>query len=186
MFRKAINGMSLLSLGASLVFLRERCDRNWANIQVSLKKRANLIPQLESVVKEYLSHESNLQTGLALLRERSKTVDNSRDMDQYMAAEHVSLAELSARIEQYPDLKGTTLIQDFHKRLVKLENEVALIRSGFNDAVTQYLTRRQTFPDNLIAKLFGFQSRTRLSYNEAAHQIPLITRESFTPDSFTP
>jgi hypothetical protein len=222
MFKKAINGMSLLSLGASLVFLgailvsgsnggfssvdfiqaalispafllmvvlvmmyndlvflRERCDRNWANIQVSLKKRANLIPQLEAVVKEYLRHESNLQTGLALLRERSRAVDNSRDMDQYMAAEHISLAELSARIEQYPDLKATTLIADFHRRLVKLENEVALIRSGFNDAVTQYLTRTQTFPDNLISKLFGFQTRTRLSFEEAAHKIPTVQSDSF-------
>ncbi|MFT5561190.1 MAG: hypothetical protein ACI9Z9_001067, partial [Litorivivens sp.] len=61
-----------------LIFLRERCERNWANIQVSLKKRANLIPRLESVVKEYLSHEKNLQTGLALLRERSQNINSSQ------------------------------------------------------------------------------------------------------------
>jgi hypothetical protein len=119
-----------------LVFLKERCERNWANIQVSLKKRADLIPQLESVVKEYLSHESNLQSDLALLRERSRNISSGGDMDAYMAAEHVFIAELQARIEQYSDLQGSRLIQDFHKRLVKLENEVALIREGFNDAVT--------------------------------------------------
>ena len=157
-----------------LVFLRERCERNWANIQVSLKKRADLIPQLESVVKEYLSHENNLQSGLALLRERSGRITSGKDMDAYMAAEHVSIAELQARIEQYPDLKGTKLIQDFHKRLVKLENEVALIRNGFNDAVTQFRTRTQTFPDNLLANAFGFKPRTLLSYAEAAHPIPKI------------
>ena len=162
----------LIMMFNDLIFLRERCERNWANIQVSLKKRANLIPRLESVVKEYLSHEQNLQTGLALLRERSQNINNSRDMDRYMAAEHVSITELSAHIEQYPDLKGTDLVADFHRRLVKLENEVALIRSGFNDAVTQYLIRLQKFPDNIVARLFRFKPKTRLAFSKAAHSIP--------------
>lgn len=157
-----------------LVFLKERCERNWANIQISLKKRADLIPRLESVVKEYLDHEANLQQGLALLRERAGKIDTESDMDRYMAAEHVSIAELSARIEQYPDLKGTELMQDFHRRLVKLENEVALIRAGFNDAITQYRTRTQTFPDNILARWFNFKPREMLSYAEKAHPIPEI------------
>lgn len=157
-----------------LVFLKERCERNWSNIQVSLKKRADLIPRLESVVKEYLDHESHLQQGLALLRERSRNIATEQDMDRYMAAEHISIGELKARIEQYPDLKGTELLQDFHRRLVKLENEVALIRAGFNDAVTQYKTRTQTFPDNFLAKTFGFKPRNMLSYAEHAHPIPQV------------
>lgn len=217
MFRKAIKGMGLLSIGASLVFLgaiwlsgangafssidflqaalisrvflllimvvmmyndliflREHCERNLANIQVSLKKRANLIPQLESVVKEYLSHEQHLHTGLAMLRERSQNTSNSQDIDQYMAAEHATIVELSARIVQYPDLKGTGLIQDFHRRLVKLENEIALIRSGFNNAVERYRTRCETFPDNLLAKCFSFKPKSQLVYSEAAHKIPKV------------
>jgi LemA protein len=113
-------------------------------------------------------------SGIALLRERSQNINNSQDMDRYMAAEHVSIAELSARIEEYPDLKGTDLVADFHRRLLKLEIEVALIRSGFNDAVTQYLIRLQTFPDNLVARLFRFKPRTRLVFSEAAHQIPRV------------
>ena len=156
-----------------LIFLRERCERNWANIQVSLKKRADLIPQLENVVRQYLSHESDLLTGLALLRERSRTISSEQDMDRYMATEHISIGELQALIEQYPDLKGTALLQDFHKRLVKLENEVALIRAGFNDAITQYQTRTQTFPDNLLATVFRFVPRPLLSYSEQAHAIPI-------------
>ncbi len=158
-----------------LVFLRERCERNWSNIQVSLKKRADLIPRLEAVVKEYMTHETHLQQGLALLRARSGEISTTGDMDQYMAAEHVSIAELSARIEQYPELKATAMIQDFHRRLVKLENEVALIRSGFNDAVTQYKTRLGTFPDNILARLFRFSPRPLLSYSEAAHPIPKVS-----------
>ncbi|MFN3239556.1 MAG: LemA family protein [Pseudomonadales bacterium] len=157
-----------------LVFLRERCERNWANIQVSLKKRADLLPRLESVVKEYLGHEQHLQQGLALLRERSRGIHSEGAMDQYMAAEHVSLAELQARIEQYPDLKASGLLQDFHKRLVTLENEVALIRTGYNDAVTQFRIRTLTFPDNLLAKLFNFSPRAMLSYRESAHPIPRV------------
>ena len=217
MFRKAINGMALLSIGASLVFLgaiwlcgvngsfssidflqaaaispafllliigimmyndlvflQQRCERNWANIQVSLKKRSNLVPQLQAVVKEYLSHEKHLQTGLALLRERSQRTEKNEDIEKYMAAEHAAIAELSARIEQYPDLKGTLIVQDFHRRLVVLENEIALIRSGFNNSVEQYLTRIQTFPDNLLAKSLGFKAKTQLEFSEAAYKIPKV------------
>lgn len=157
-----------------LVFLKQRCERNWANIQVSLKKRANVIPRLETIVKEYLAHESHLQQGLALLRERSRASDTEEAVDQYMAIEHESIAELNARIEDYPDLKGIDLVSDLNERLIKLENEVALIRAGFNNAVMQYQTRKATFPDNILARIFGFKDLTRLSFDKSAHALPEV------------
>jgi hypothetical protein len=159
-----------------LIFLKQRCDRNWANIQVSLKKRADLVPQLESVVKKYLAHESDLQQNLATLRERRRRVDTTADMDDYMALEHASIDGLNARVEQYPELEGIDLISVFNRRLIKLENEVALIRAGFNDAVTEYQTRCQSFPDNLLASIFGFKSVSLLSYTERAHHVPPLVR----------
>jgi len=161
---------------SSPIYLKQRCDRNWANIQVSLKKRANLVPQLEQVVKQYLSHEAELQLDLVALRERRASANNSQNFDDYMALEHRAIAQVRARIEQYPDLEGIDLISVFNRRLIKLENEVALIRAGFNDAVTQYQIRCQTFPDNLFARTFNFPVRDLLHYTASAHRVPNVTR----------
>jgi hypothetical protein len=161
-----------------LVFLRQRCDRNWANIQVSLNKRADLIPQLEQVVKQYLSHESQLQKELVRLRELRQEVANARDFDEYISTEHETINQLSARIEQYPDLEGIDLIAVFNRRLIKLENEVALIRAGFNDAVTEYEIRSQSFPDNILARLFRFPAVELLRYDLHAHSVPAVSVKS--------
>lgn len=157
-----------------LVFLRQRCDRNWANIQVSLKKRADLVPQVEQVVKEFLSHEQDLQASLAQLREQRRLAETVADVDSYLALEHQTIDTIGARVEAYPDLKGMDLVGVFNRRLIKLENEISLIRAGFNDAVTQYEIRRATFPDNLLAKLFRFEPRQTLRFTDEAHRIPPV------------
>ena len=161
----------LILMFNDLVFLRQRCDRNWANIQVSLKKRANLIPTLENVVAQYLQHEKSLQEELARLREMRGTATSSKAVDDYAAQEHAVIEGISVAVEAYPDLVGIDLISDFNQRLIRLENEIALIRAGFNDAVTQYETRRQTFPDSLLAQGLGFKSINLLGYTSEAHLI---------------
>ncbi len=217
MFRKAFTGQSLLSVGASLlflvavwmggsngqfssldfvlaaliapvfltmvvvmlmyndlVFLRQRCERNWANIQVSLKKRATLVPQLQQVAREYLAFEEELQTELAELRTASSSATTAGAVDNVMALEHRSIDRINTTIEAYPDLKGTTVMADLSRRLISLENEVAMIRAGFNDAVTQYQTRIQSFPDSLLAQMFRFPSIDMLTFDARAHQIPQV------------
>lgn len=154
-----------------LIFLQQRCDRNWANIQVSLKKRSQLVPQLESVVKEYLEHEKSLQEHLAELRSLRNSASTSRDIDEYMSKEHLVIDEVQASIEAYPDLKGIDLVEAFSKRLIRLENEIAMIRAGFNDSVEHYETRRQSFPDNVLAGLARLTPRDLLHYTERAHQV---------------
>ena len=166
-----------------LVFLRQRCERNWANIDVSLKKRAELIPQLERVVQRYLQHEAGLQQALAQLRNQRTQVHDVPAADAYMAAEARVIDELALTLEQYPDLKGHLVLADFNRRLIKLENEIALIRAGFNDAVMQYNTRLQSFPDNLLARLGHFKPVSALQFAGAAHQVPVIDLEQGAADS---
>lgn len=161
-----------------LVFLRERCRRNWANIQVSLKKRADLLPQLEQVVKEYLKHESELQQQLVALRERRANTTDSSEVDDYLAAEHQAISELLITIEQYPELEGIDLIAAFNRRLIKLENEVSLIRAGFNDAVLHYQTRIESFPDNFLARWLGFEAVSALTFKKEAHDVPRVQLRS--------
>ena len=157
-----------------LVFLRERCERDWANIQVSLKKRSNLIPRLQNIAKTYLAHEAHLQRGLALLRSRFQQAKNASSVDEYMQIEHESINELNLRLEAYPELEGNAVVADLSRRLIKLENEVALIRAGFNEAVMQYHTRCESFPDILLARLFRFKRIDLLKFDQAAHEIPQV------------
>lgn len=165
----------LILMFNDLVFLRQRCERNWANIQVSLKKRADLVPQLEAVVKQYLAHERSLQESLVKLREQRQQIESVQDVDAYLKREFESIDSIKAQVEAYPDLKGMDLIAVFNRRLIKLENEVALIRAGYNDAVTAYQTRCQTFPDNLLARLFGFHPRDVLKFTQKAHEVPVVS-----------
>lgn len=165
----------LILMYNDLVFLKQRCERNWANIQVSLKKRATLIPQLEKVAKEYLDHEASLQDELAALRAARETATDADGVDRYMEKEHASIDAIMARVEAYPDLKGSSVIEDLTNRLIRLENEVALIRAGFNDAVQQYRTRIQTFPDNLLASVFGFRAMDLLHFDRRVHRMPDVS-----------
>lgn len=155
-----------------LVFLKRRCDRNWANIQISLKKRSTLLPRIETVVKANMEHEASLQEHLAELRTSSSNAQTVDDLDKYIAIEHRAINKLLVTLEAYPDLKSGKVVMDFTRRIIKLENEIALIRQGFNDSVMQYNTRIATFPDNLFARPFGFNRLSTLSFDEQVHTIP--------------
>ena len=157
-----------------LIFLRQRCERNWANINVSLKKRATLLPRLQKVVKRYFEHEKELQQELAKLRTPQADINQVSDVDSYIRHEARMIERLGVTVENYPDLKGTELAQNFHKRLIKLENEIALIRAGFNDAVTHYNTRISSFPDILLSKLFKFKPLSTLSFALKTREVPKV------------
>ncbi len=159
-----------------LVFLRQRCERNWSNIQVSLKKRATLVPRLEAIVKEYLSHEQSVLEKIASLRDKRNAAQDTASLDEYMALEHSAIEDLNIRVEEYPDLKANVMTADLMRRLIKLENEVALIRAGYNDSVMLFNTRVQTFPDNLLAGVFRFAEKSSLRFTDDAHRIvPAVT-----------
>ena len=152
-----------------IVFLKQRCERDWANIQVSLKKRATLIPRLQVIVKQYLAHEKALLVQLTTLRSKAKQANSGESVDAYMALEHAAIDSISVRLQAYPELQSNVAVADLRRHLVKLENEVALMRAGFNNAVMVYNTRIETFPDNLLAKVLRFKVRDTLDYDAAAH-----------------
>jgi hypothetical protein len=152
-----------------IIFLKQRCESDWANIQVSLKKRATLIPRLQVIVKQYLAHEKTLMEQLTTLRSKAKRANSGESVDAYMALEHAAIDSISVRLQAYPELQGNVAVADLRRHLVKLGNEVALMRAGFNNAVMVYNTRIETFPDNLLAKVLRFKVRDTLGYDAAAH-----------------
>lgn len=140
-----------------LVFLRQRSDRDRANIDVALKKRKNLIPHWQSVVKGYLAHEQRLQQHLVKLREAHKTVlADPTFLPRYENFEKAVLARIQVKVEQYPDLQGEKMVGDMMKKISALETEIAYLRAGYNNSVTQYNQRLNTFPDVFLARYFRF------------------------------
>ena len=139
------------------VFLKHRVNRAWANIDVALKKRADLVPNLVKVVKEYAAHEKELLADLRRLRELGARERHTQQEAQAMEVTEEQVRErFVALFESYPQLKADQLMQQLFDQLVRIENEIALMREGYNHYVTEYNTKRQHFPEVLLAKLLRY------------------------------
>jgi LemA protein len=168
-------GIALLVLTILVVALYNRLvsGRNayknaFAQIDVQLTRRHDLIPNLVEVAQRYMQHER--ETLEAVIRARRQAVDTLRQaaadptdaaaMRQFAAAEQGLsgvLGRLFALSESYPDLKANQTMAQLSEELVSTENRVAFARQAFNDAVMAYNNQREMFPGNLIAGTFGFQ-----------------------------
>ncbi len=141
-----------------LVMLRQRVRRAWANIEVALLKRADLVPRLQSVLQAYLDHERGLQQQLALLRQLSDRQQIApAAAAELIGAEQAVLGRFQALREAHPDLRGNVPASALIATLVRLETELALMRDGYNHSVERYNTRSQQFPELLFARLFRFR-----------------------------
>ncbi len=162
-----------------LVALRERSRNGFAQIDVQLKRRYDLIPNLVETVKGYMAHER--ETLEAVINARNQAVSaagaaaaNPGDvaaMGALGGAESMltkSLGRLFALAEAYPDLKANQNMLSLQEELTSTENKVAFSRQAFNDAVTHYNTYRQSFPPMLLAGAFGFQPAALLEFEDRA------------------
>lgn len=145
-----------------LVFLRERTRRGWANIDVTLKKRFDLVTSLAAIVEGQFRHERELQEVLAAARSAQENAipkeDRVPDREKInAAAEHRT--KLFALRERYPALKSDKNVEVLFESLRNLEDEIALIRAGYNDAVERYNSKIHHFPEFFIARALGFRDR---------------------------
>ena len=164
-----------------LVFLRQRARRNWANIEVSIKKRHDLMPAMIEVAKSFMSHESELQTRLANLRDSygGGVALNPALAENLLQEGHLLGGMIVGQVEKYPDLLGSKQTSLVIRQLVALEDEIALMRAGYNDAVTQYNTRISVFPDVLLAKIGRFTPMNILNYDAEVIPMPEIAQETW-------
>jgi hypothetical protein len=160
-----------------LVFLRQRVNRNASNIDVSLKKRADLLPNFVELVKGYMAHEQEVMQAVTEMRSTYKARDlkNPDSIGDYLQAEQRATHKFLARMESYPDLKANRDASMLMRLLVSLENEIALMREGYNHAVEVYNTRVSTMPDMIFAKVFGFKERDFILVDEESYQVPSLT-----------
>ena len=142
-----------------LVALRQRVNQAFADIDVQLKQRHDLIPNLVETVKGYASHERD--TLEAVVQARNSAIA-ANSPEQIAAAENAltgALRQLFALAEAYPDLKANTNFQQLQAELSDIENKIAAARRFFNNAVQEYNTSIEQFPASLFAGALGFQHR---------------------------
>lgn len=151
----------------NLVALRNRFKNAYAQIDVQLKRRFDLIPNLVEVAKGYMKHERETLEAVIQARNQAVTAGqhaaaapgDPRAMQEIAGAEMAlrgTLGRLFALAENYPDLKANTNMLNLQEELTSTENKVSFARQAFNDAVTTYNTARESFPTVILAGLFGF------------------------------
>ncbi len=150
--------LALVGLYNSLVSLRMQVKNAWSQIDVQLKRRYDLIPNLVETAKGYLKHER--ETLEAVIKARQVAIDASSVKDQ-AAAENMltqTLRSLFAVAEAYPDLKANQNMLALQEELTSTENKIGFARQFYNDSVMKYNTRVQSFPANIIAGMFNFKA----------------------------
>ena len=149
-----------------LVAMRQRVNQSFADIDVQLKQRHDLIPNLVETVKGYATHERG--TLEAVIKARQTAVA-APSIDQKVQAENMlsgALRQLFALSESYPDLKANQNFQQLQSELSDIENKLAAARRFFNNAVQEYNTGIQNFPAVLIAGMFGFREHAFFDLGE--------------------
>jgi LemA protein len=146
----------VVSLYNGLVRLRNRRQNAFADIDVQLRQRHDLVPQLVETVKGYATHEKDLL--LKITEARSNAMAATSIDDKIKAEQQLSsaLAGLKVQVEAYPDLKANQNFLHLQEELSDIENKLAAARRFFNGATTEYNNAVETFPGNLIARNFGF------------------------------
>jgi len=158
----------VVSLYNRLVTLRNRYKNGFSQIDVQLKRRYDLIPNLVETAKGYIRHERETLEAVVAARNHAVTAEQAaaarpgdpEAMRQLQSAEAgltAGLGRLFAVAEAYPDLKANQTMQTLMEELTSTENRVAFARQAYNDGVTQYNTARETMPTALLAGAFGFQ-----------------------------
>jgi len=149
-----------------LIFLRKRCERNWANIQISLRKRRNLVGNIQKLVKRYFEHEKDILKQTSVLRKKFQdAVQNEKRIANYYAHESAFRRSVTVKIEDYPQLKSDKVVAKLMSTLKNSENEIALLRKGFNDSVEVYNARISTVPDIFFARMAGFKRQSFMGFN---------------------
>jgi LemA protein len=171
-----------------LVSQRNRYQNAYAQIDVQLQRRYDLIPNLVETTKAYLSHERETleaviaarNSALAASNQAARSPGDPAAMQQLSAAEGIlrgNLGQFLAVAEEYPNLKADGTISQLMEELSSTENKVAFSRQAFNDSVTLYNTTREAFPSNLVANQFGFVAAALLA--EVAPEVRTAPRVSF-------
>jgi LemA protein len=160
-FSIAFGFLILLGLYGILIFnnlvrLKNMAREGWSGIDVQLKRRANLIPNLVEAVRGYMTHEKELLSRVTELRSRSMKTDNPTEKGRLEGDLSRALANIMAVAENYPDLKANENFLDLQNQLSQIEGEIQMARRYYNGTVRDLNIKIESFPSNFVAGMFKF------------------------------
>jgi len=147
----------LVSIYNSLVQLRQRVKNAWSQVDVQLKRRYDLIPNLVNTVKGYAQHEKSTLESVTQARNMAMAAGNVKEQAEAENMLSGALRSLFAVAEAYPELKANTNFLQLQGELSDTESKIAFARQFYNDTVQKFNTKIEVFPNNLVAGLLGFQ-----------------------------
>ncbi len=158
-----------------LVGLKNQVKNAWSQIDVQLKRRHDLIPNLVETVKGYASHEKDTLERVVQARSRAMSAQSMDDRIQAEGELGQALGRLMLLVESYPDLKANQNFLALQEELTSTENKISFARQYYNDSVMTYNNKIQMFPSNIIAGMFNFKEATFFKVeNEAEREAPKV------------
>jgi LemA protein len=156
-----------------LIVLRNRCDNGWAQVDVQLRRRYDLIPNLVETVKGYAKHEREVFEKVTQARSQAINAGTVKDQAQAENMLTGALKTLFAVAENYPDLKANQNFLMLQEELAGTEGKIAYARQFYNDTVMKFNAKQQVFPSNIIANMFNFKEREYFEIEEPEARGPV-------------
>jgi LemA protein len=168
----------------SMVALDEEVKTAWANVQSQYQRRSDLIPNLVNTVKGFAAQEKEVLVGVTEARAKASSIQidpsniNPAMLQQFQAAQgelSSALSRLLVTVERYPDIKSNQNFLELQAQLEGTENRISVARDRFNSSVQGYNTKIRSFPTNIMAGIFGFESKAQFQASEGAQAAPEVT-----------
>lgn len=153
----AVVVLLVISMYNSLIQLRNRVKNAWSQIDVQLKRRHDLIPNLIQTVKGYMTHEREIMENITKYRSQAMDAKSVGEKAQTEGLLSGALGQLRVQVENYPDLKANQNFLALQEELTSTENKISFARQNYNDEVLSYNNKIQMFPSNILAGMFNFK-----------------------------
>ena len=167
-------GLAIVTLYNRLVRLRNRVENAWSQVDVQLRRRYDLIPNLVETVKGYASHERATFEDVTNARTRAQQAGSVPEQAQAENVLTAAIGRLFAVAEAYPELRASENFQQLQAQLGETEDKIRVARQVYNDTVLTYENARETVPTNVVASMFSFEEKTFFEIEEPVREAPRV------------
>jgi len=167
-------GLVVVAMYNRLVRLRNRTENSWSQVDVQLKRRYDLIPNLVETVKGYAAHEQTTFEDVTKARTAAQQAQGIAEQAQAENMLTAAIGRLFAVAEAYPQLRATENFQQLQAQLADVEQKIAVSRQVYNDTVLTYDNALETVPTNIVAGLFNFSPRAYFETEDATREAPAV------------
>lgn len=170
-----VGAIILIGIGIynGLIVFRNRCDNAWAQVDVQLRRRYDLIPNLVETVKGYAKHEREVFEKVTEARTKAINAQTVKEQGEAETMLTGALKSLFAVVENYPELKANQNFLLLQEELAGTESKIAYARQFYNDMVMKFNMKQQVFPSNVVASMFGFKEKEYFEIGEAEARGPV-------------